>query len=92
MWGLLFFLKQIITFKCFQFLSSLGPGYEQYLACPRLQLGPTQSLGALCSSRSADPEADQRWTDHPQACDSAFSGSMQEKHLGSPKGQAYGHR
>ncbi|MEJ1867795.1 hypothetical protein SMA94_27785, partial [Escherichia coli] len=45
-----------------------------------------------CQLSSTDQEADQRWPDHPEACDCPFPGSMPEEHLGPTEGQAYGHR
>lgn len=41
---------------------------------------------------SADWEDNQRWPDHPEACDCPFQSLILGKHLGSMRGQANGHK
>lgn len=66
---------------------------EACLSCPPLWekevlVGPMKLPMATPVSRSG---ADQRWADHPEACDCTFPGSLLELHLGPTEGQACGH-
>ena len=49
------------------------------------------ALVELClCCRSADPKAGEGWIDHQETCDSSFSGSLSQEHIGTPQGTSHG--